>query len=89
MSYTFGVCTKPNYKLKTDANILRSGDDVENRETGDSSVLKEEVEKALGMLKDGKSPGVDNIPAYILKHGGPGIIDALTVDNGPKTGQSD
>jgi hypothetical protein len=31
------------------------------------------------LLKDGKSPGVDNIPAEILKHGGPVIIDALTV----------
>ena len=26
-----------------------------------------------------KLPGVDDIPAEILKHGGPGIIDALTV----------
>ena len=64
---------------KTDANILRSGDDVENRETGDSPILKEEVEKAARMLKDGKSPGVDNIPAEILKHGGPGIVDVSTV----------
>ena len=31
------------------------------------------------MLKDGKSPRVDSIPADILKDGGPGIIDALTV----------
>ena len=30
------------------------------------------------MLKDGKSPGVDNIPAKILKHGGPGIVDTLS-----------
>ena len=28
------------------------------------------------MLKDGNSLGVDNIPAEILRHGGPGIIDA-------------
>ena len=36
-----------NYKLKTDASILESEDDVENRETGDSPILKEEVEKAV------------------------------------------
>ena len=47
-------------QTKTDASILRSGDDVENRETGDSPMYKEEIEKALRMLKDGKSPGVDN-----------------------------
>ena len=68
-----------NYKLKTDASILKSEGDVENRQTGESSILKEEVEKAIRMLKDGKSPGVENIPAEILKHGGQSIIDALTV----------
>ena len=35
-----------------------------NRETENS--LKDEVEKAVRMLKDGKSPGFDNIPAEIL-----------------------
>ena len=50
-------------QTKTDANVLRSGDDVENRETGDSPILKEEVEKAARMLKDGESPGGDNIRA--------------------------
>ena len=64
-----------NYKLQTDAGILKSEDDVANKETGDSPILKEEVQKADRR----KSPGVDNIPADILKRGGPGIIDALTV----------
>ena len=58
--------------------------------------LKEEVEKAVRMLKDGKSPGVDNVAAEILKYAGPDIIDTLTivcekpgpVENGPKIGQS-
>ena len=45
---------------------MKSEDDAENRETGDSPILKEEE-------------GVDNIPADILKYGGPGIIDILTV----------
>ena len=66
------------YKLKTDASILNSEDDMENRETGDSPIIKAEVERAVRMLKDGKSPGVGSIPAEILKHVGPGIIDTLT-----------
>ena len=49
----------------TDASILKSADDVENRETRDSPILKKEVEKAVRMLKDERSPGVDNIPAEI------------------------
>ena len=62
-----------------DGIILQSGDGVENREPGDSPILEEEVEKAVRMLKDGKAPGVDNIPAEILKHGGPSILDTLTI----------
>ena len=48
----------------------RREEDVENRETEESPILKEEVGKAVRMLKYGKSPGVDNIPAEILKHAG-------------------
>ena len=73
-------CTEPyNCKLKTDASIVKSEDDVENRETEDLLILEEDIAKAVRMLKDGKSPGVDNIPAEILKHGGSGIVDTLTV----------
>ena len=58
-----------NYKLKTYyTSILKSEDDVE-KETLDSPILKEEVEEAARMLTDGKSPGVDNISAEILKQG--------------------
>ena len=39
---------------------------MENR---DSPILKEEVEKAVRMLQDGKSPVVDNIQVDLLKHG--------------------
>ena len=38
-----------------------------------------EKAKAERMLKDSKSPGVDNILAETLKHGGPGIIDTSSV----------
>ena len=38
------VCTELyNYKLKTDANISKSEDNIENRETGDSPILKEQT----------------------------------------------
>ena len=36
------------------------------RDTGETPILKEEVEKAMRMLKTGKSPGIDNIPGEIL-----------------------
>ena len=31
-------------------------------------IMKEEVKKALRSLKAGNSPGVDNVPAELLKH---------------------
>ena len=57
----------------------KSGDDADHREIGDPAILEEEVEAALWMLEDGKSPGVDSIAADILKHGGPGIGYAMAV----------
>ena len=39
------------------------------QETESLSVLREEVEVAVGSLKAGKSPGVDNIPSEMLKNG--------------------
>ena len=41
---------------------------MKNKETGEAPILKEEVEKAVAvrMLKNEKSPGVNNIPAEVL-----------------------
>ena len=63
-----------------DANVSKNKNEIENRETGETSIL-EEVEKAISNVdaENDKSPGVDNIPAEILKHGGPGVISALSV----------
>ena len=66
-----------NYQLKPDTNIL-SNSAYTNREQGDAPILQEEVEKAVHALKCGKSPGVDNIPAELLKYGGPELIKTLT-----------
>ena len=48
-----------------DGILHGSEDDVENRKQRNRRVthIKEDVKKVIRMLKDGKSPGVDNIPA--------------------------
>ena len=33
----------------------------------------------MRMLKNGKSPGFDNIPSEIVNYGGPGVTNALAV----------
>ena len=40
--------------------------------------MPSEVEEAVRNLKGDKSPGVDNIPAELLKHGGEAITTILT-----------
>jgi hypothetical protein len=57
-----------NYPIEPDISLLDS--DLSQRETAQLPVLKEEVEEAIRSLKTGKSPGVDNIPGELLKHGG-------------------
>ena len=42
------------------------------------SILREEVEIAVASLKKGKSAGVDNIPAGLVRAGGETMIDILT-----------
>ena len=59
--------------------VSRKAKTTSKTETGDSPILQEEVDKVVKMLKNGKSPVVDNIQAEILKHGGPDIIDTLAV----------
>ena len=39
--------------------------------------LRSEVEYALKKLKSNKSPGLDNIPAELIKAGGPSMINAV------------
>jgi len=42
-----------------------------------SSVTLEEVQAAVRKLKDRKSPGVDGIPAELIKAGGEGLTQAI------------
>lgn len=66
-----------NHNLQPDTSILQQ-DQNNTREIHDLPVLQEEVEAAVHSLKTGKSPGVDNIPAELLKHGGEETTKALT-----------
>ena len=66
-----------NYQLKPDTSMLiNKTSNVD--ETDDMQVMKEEAEGTLRTLKGGKSPSTDNIPAQLLKHGGPEMIKVLT-----------
>lgn len=67
--YNFAI--KPNLNILTDPTRA-TGED------GDAPILQAEVEEAVRSLKIGKSPGIDNIPAELWKHGGHETIKVLT-----------
>ena len=39
--------------------------------------MLEEVEHAMKFLQNGKSPGMDNVPAELSKHSGPNSINVI------------
>ena len=43
----------------------------------DLPILKDEFINAIKSLKDGKSPGNDNISSELLKHGGDAIVNVF------------
>jgi hypothetical protein len=59
-----------NYNLEPDHQLIThtSHDEIEK---SNAEILREEVIYAMRALKEGKSPGIDNIPAELLIHGGP------------------
>ena len=64
-----------NHKANGDPSVL----DCRQTDTGDNDpILRKEVEAAVQSLKKGKSAGVDNIPAELVRVGGEGVIIALT-----------
>lgn len=65
-----------NYKLQPDTSILNTQRSPE--EEPSPPILREEVIAAMSSLKAGKSPGVDNIPAELVRVGGRETIDVLT-----------
>ena len=64
-----------NHQNKGDPNVLLC---QESNNDDDFPILKEEVEAAIKSLKSGKSAGIDNIPAELIKHGGEAVTDVLT-----------
>ena len=65
-----------NHKTHPDQSILLNNQTAVSEDS--PPILKREVEAAIRSLKEGKSPGVDNIPGEILKHGGDVSVEALT-----------
>ena len=59
------------------ALLIKDSSISTNRESGDAPIMKEEFEEAVNSLKAGKSPGVDNVPAELLKHAGPELVSLL------------
>ena len=66
-----------NFPIQPDASILER----ENKPPEEPSplpIMREEVEAAIRSLPPDKSPGADNIPAELLKHGGKELTTLLT-----------
>ena len=56
--------------------VLAGGMDSANIDAPE--VTREEVEKAVGKLKNGKAAGNDNITAELLKNGEEAVVDWVT-----------
>ena len=68
-----------NHELKVDEEIIKEKSNDKPTDSESTQVLKEEVEEAIKSMKIGKSAGIDNIPAELIKYGGPEMINALTI----------
>ena len=51
---------------------------MDNADVETPDVTREEVEKAMTKLKNGKAAGNDNIAAELLKNGGEAMVDWVT-----------
>ena len=68
-----------NYQLSFDKGLLEKLRSISStNEEEDPPILTSEVEGAIKSLKDGKSPGIDNGPAKLLKNGGQTTLEAYT-----------
>ncbi|XP_066285795.1 uncharacterized protein [Branchiostoma lanceolatum] len=63
-----------NYELQPDTAKLNNPHWAE-RVPDDLPILRDEVADAVRSMKLGKSPGIDNIPAELLRHGGEVVKD--------------
>ena len=65
-----------NYKIRPDNNLLKPNKINSNEDS--LTILEYEVRNVIVTLKNGKSPGPDNIPSELLKYGGERIIKIFT-----------
>ena len=74
--YCSGLC---NYELKSNLVFLNNTTNSNRQHVvGDAPILQEEVEEAIRTLNNGKSPGIDNVPAELQQHGGQHVVKTLT-----------
>ena len=66
-----------NYPIKTNVKLNHN---EANKAKADTSlpILESEVENSIKSLKDGKTPGPNNIPSELIKHGGENLQKLLT-----------
>jgi len=51
------------------------GDKGQRRTEEEEGIRREEIERVVRGLKEGKAMGIDGIPNEVWKYGGEGIID--------------
>ena len=66
-----------NYPIKTDRAKVETYNSRQDDEQP-LPILKSEVIHAIKSLKNGKSPGIDNVPGELLKGGGGALNDIIT-----------
>ena len=57
-----------NYPKQHDVNILNNTEILSKESDPDLKILKSAVSDAIQTLKEGKSPGINNIPSELIKH---------------------
>ena len=66
-----------NYTIQTDQTKVET-DNIREDDEQPLQILKSEVTHAIKSLKNGKSPGIDNVPSELLKGGGEALNDIIT-----------
>ena len=66
-----------NYPINPDIYLLQTNT-LANKEVTLLPILKSEVEYAIKKLKNGKSPGIDNVSSELNKEGDPVLSQLLT-----------
>ena len=67
-----------NYLIDPDISLLQINIHG-NEEVTELSILKSEIKYAIKKLKNGKSPGIDNISSELIKEGGTLLKELLTM----------